>query len=222
MDGYFNVMVHYGGKFVDRETLNYLGENIKWNCDTDIWSYFDLNDTFKEMECLFVEEMWYFTGVVMLEIGLKSLTDDKGAIEMINIARRDGSVHLFVLHLVLKKTEISNNINGSGQHNVVVDENVQVPNSLEGQKNVLLNSSCKKFVVNLGEKFFVNLQKNECNFRKWLMTKIPCSHAIVYMKFLHKDPTDYIPTCFKKEAYAAFYAPIIHPINGGKVWKRTW
>ena len=52
--------------------------------------------------------------------GLKSLTDDKGAIEMINIARRDGSVHLFVLHLVLKKTEISNNINGSGQHNVVV------------------------------------------------------------------------------------------------------
>ncbi|KAH1221223.1 hypothetical protein GmHk_12G034696 [Glycine max] len=49
----------------------------------------------------------------MLEIDLKALTNDKGSMEMIDITKRDGSVHLFVLHPVLKQAK-----------------NVQVPNNL--------------------------------------------------------------------------------------------
>ncbi|KAG4967882.1 hypothetical protein JHK87_033533 [Glycine soja] len=50
---------------------------------------------------------------MMLEIDLKALTNDKGSMEMIDITKRDGSVHLFVLHPVLKQAK-----------------NVQVPNNL--------------------------------------------------------------------------------------------
>lgn len=68
-----------------------------------------------------IEEMWYFTGGMMLEIDLKALTNDKGSMEMIDITKRDGSGHLFVLHPVLKQAK-----------------NVQVPNNLVGKQNVTL------------------------------------------------------------------------------------
>lgn len=55
-----------------------------------------------------------------------------------------------------------------------------------------------------------------------MLSGIPCCHAISSMKFNNQEPRDCILTCFRKEAYESVYAPIIHAVNGTKLWKRTW
>ncbi|XP_047168923.1 uncharacterized protein LOC124837561 [Vigna umbellata] len=70
-------------------------------------------------------------------------------------------------------------------------------------------------------KFVVNLNSQECSCRKWLITGIPCCHAIVAMKFLNLDPEDYIPISFRRSTYDETYASIMFPVNGHLLWERT-
>jgi len=71
------------------------------------------------------------------------------------------------------------------------------------------------------EKFFVNLQRRSCDCRKWYLTSLPCCHAIACMRSQDIDINDYVPDIFKKEQYAACYAPVIYPANGQSLWERT-
>ena len=48
-----------------------------------------------------VETFWYKAAGKDLNHGLKQLFDDIGALEMVDIARCEGHVHLYVLHPVL-------------------------------------------------------------------------------------------------------------------------
>ncbi|KAL2338837.1 hypothetical protein Fmac_013283 [Flemingia macrophylla] len=61
-----------------------------------------------------------------------------------------------------------------------------------------------------GEKFSVNLQAYECSCRKWMLTRIPCCHAISCMNYMNLDPKEYIPQYFRKAAYELVYAPLIY------------
>ncbi|WVZ26315.1 hypothetical protein V8G54_004859 [Vigna mungo] len=57
--------------------------------------------------------------------------------------------------------------------------------------------------------------------RKWLLTGIPCCHAIAAMKFLNLDPENYVPIWFRRSTYEEAYASIIFPVNGHLLWERT-
>jgi hypothetical protein len=72
-----------------------------------------------------------------------------------------------------------------------------------------------------GDKFVVNLQTKECSCRKWMLTGIPCCHAIASILKKVQKPEDYIPNYYRKETYVACYTPLIKPVNGQSVWKKT-
>jgi hypothetical protein len=79
-------------------------------------------------------------------------------------------------------------------------------------------------VININsttEKFYVNLLRRSCDCRKWLLTGLPCCHAISCMKNQDMDINEFVPDIFKKDQYAACYAPIIYPANGQNLWERT-
>lgn len=61
------------------------------------------------------------------------------------------------------------------------------------------------------EKYIVDLTKMECTCRRWMLTGIPCCHAITCYIDRREDPENAIPLIYRKEAYQAVYNPIILP-----------
>jgi len=45
----------------------------------------------------------------------------------------------------------------------------------------------------IGEKFVVDIDKQECSCRKWTITTIPYYHAFTTIKFLNLNGEDYLP-----------------------------
>ncbi|GKA47803.1 retrovirus-related pol polyprotein from transposon TNT 1-94 [Tanacetum coccineum] len=56
-------------------------------------------------------------------------------------------------------------------------------------------------VRNGSEVFRVDEQQRTCTCRMWQLVALPCPHSIAVIFKLNKRPEDYIPTCFKKDAY---------------------
>ncbi|KAF7845481.1 putative transcription factor interactor and regulator CCHC(Zn) family [Senna tora] len=71
------------------------------------------------------------------------------------------------------------------------------------------------------EKYVVDLQKEECSCRLWMLTGIPCCHGVSAIHFMRRNPEDLIPGCFRKEQYVECYRHIIHPTNGKNMWPST-
>ena len=69
--------------------------------------------------------------------------------------------------------------------------------------------------------FVVNLKELSCTCRKWLITAIPCCHAVTAIKHMKKSPEDYIPVCFRKQTYEECYSHMIFPPKGEKMRKIT-
>ncbi|CAL5195440.1 unnamed protein product [Lathyrus oleraceus] len=72
-----------------------------------------------------------------------------------------------------------------------------------------------------GEKYVVNLSKKECSCRMWMLTGLPCFHAMSCMKNQHLQIDDFSPDCYKKDLYEACYSPIIYRINGEALWTKS-
>jgi len=70
------------------------------------------------------------------------------------------------------------------------------------------------------EKYHVNLLRRECDCRRWLLTGLPCCHAISCMKSQNMNIYEYVPDCYKKERYADCYSSVIYPANGQCLWER--
>ena len=66
----------------------------------------------------------------------------------------------------------------------------------------------------LGERFTINLASNECTCRKWILTGIPCVHAITCMRYMNINPKDFITNYYKKPHYETVYQLIIYPTLG--------
>ncbi|KAG4912454.1 hypothetical protein JHK82_053042 [Glycine max] len=66
----------------------------------DRWSYFEITGILNEKGYKDVETLWYKVVGKDLNHGLKQLVDDASAWEMVDIARCEGRVHLYVLHSV--------------------------------------------------------------------------------------------------------------------------
>jgi len=72
-----------------------------------------------------------------------------------------------------------------------------------------------------GETISVSLGTNECSCRKWLLTGLPCVHAISAMRYMELDIYQFVPECYMREKYEACYRPILQPVNGKSLWERT-
>jgi len=86
-------------------------------------------------------------------------------------------------------------------------------------------SSDKLFEVRhvslIWDKYTVNIKTQEFSYRKWIISGIPCCHAIVAMNFLNLKAEDYIPYWFKRSTYEEIYNSIIFPVNGHLFWETT-
>ena len=89
---------------------NMMGETTTWFCDPDTWGYFEVIARLKELGHVSLKELWYsLGGGTVLEDRLELLCDDRGATHMVNLARLNGVVHLYVVH-EMTKPEIINMI----------------------------------------------------------------------------------------------------------------
>jgi len=68
-----------------------------------------------------------------------------------------------------------------------------------------------------GDTFSINLLRRECFYRKWLITGLPCCHAIACMKDQDINIDDYILYNYLKEKYEACYRLMTYPANGQKL-----
>jgi len=73
----------------------------------------------------------------------------------------------------------------------------------------------------VGDKYTVNIESQECSYRKWLISGIPCCHAIATMNFLNLKAEDYIPYWFRHTTYKEIYNSIVLPVNGHLLWETT-
>ncbi|WVZ03596.1 hypothetical protein V8G54_024402 [Vigna mungo] len=95
------IVVHHSGHFVndDNDDLKFDGEITGWCCDADLLSYFGILVSIKELGHMDIKELWYgLGGRTVHPDRLELLTDDKGAMHMLNIARLNDEVHLYVVH----------------------------------------------------------------------------------------------------------------------------
>ncbi|KOM54883.1 hypothetical protein LR48_Vigan10g077500 [Vigna angularis] len=99
------VVVHHCGNFVndDNGKLKFEGERAEWSCDPDLWSYFGIVASVKELGHMDIKELWYGLGGQSVDPDrLELLTDDRGAMHMLNIARLNNEVHLYVVHNMME------------------------------------------------------------------------------------------------------------------------
>ncbi|WVZ07735.1 hypothetical protein V8G54_021081 [Vigna mungo] len=95
------VVFHHGGKFLNDGSFGYRGgETSNLMIDIDRWSYFEMLAILKEMGYINVKELWYSLGGRVLEDKIELITDDKGAMHVVNIALLNGKAHVFVVHKV--------------------------------------------------------------------------------------------------------------------------
>ncbi|XP_017416428.2 uncharacterized protein LOC108327209 [Vigna angularis] len=92
---------HHGGKFINDSTLKYEGETTTLSFDPDMWSFFVVVSVVKSLRYENFKDLWYcLGGGLVLENRLEQLIDDRGAMHMANLARLNGEVHLYVVHVV--------------------------------------------------------------------------------------------------------------------------
>ncbi|XP_017413021.1 uncharacterized protein LOC108324591 [Vigna angularis] len=76
-----------------------------------------------------------------------------------------------------------------------------------------------------GEKMFevrhFAVMTNKFTCRKWVISGIPCCHAIAAMRFLNLDLEEYVLIWFIRSTYDETYASIIFLVNGHLLWERT-
>jgi len=89
-DDRFDVVVHRNSIFVHNGGFHYINEEKSiWSCDPDRWSYFEVLNAVKEIGYVNIKGMWY-----AVQKMFHLLLDDNGAINMVNVARHYGEVHL--------------------------------------------------------------------------------------------------------------------------------
>ncbi|GJZ22978.1 pentatricopeptide repeat-containing protein [Tanacetum coccineum] len=98
------------------------------------------------------------------------------------------------------------------------------------QKRLELNKDKHKFwhvipaggnlfeVRNGSEAFTVDEHKRTCTCRMWQLAGLPCPHSIVVIFKLNKRPEDYIPACFRKDAYYKAYHQYLTLLGGMTFW----
>ncbi|WVZ10489.1 hypothetical protein V8G54_015019 [Vigna mungo] len=89
------------GKLVNEGCLKYVGESDTMFFYPDKWSYFVVLSVVKALGYNGFKDLWYFVGCgPVLDNKLEPLSDDVRAMHMVNLAKLNGQIHLYVVHLV--------------------------------------------------------------------------------------------------------------------------
>ncbi|WVZ15218.1 hypothetical protein V8G54_012784 [Vigna mungo] len=89
------------GKFINDDILKYEGATTTLSFDPDRWSFFVVVSVVKSFGYDNFQDLWYCVGGgLVLENRLEELIDDIGVMHMANLARLNGEVHLYVVHVV--------------------------------------------------------------------------------------------------------------------------
>ncbi|XP_027936998.1 uncharacterized protein LOC114191801 [Vigna unguiculata] len=78
-----------------------------------------------------------------------------------------------------------------------------------------------RHIYMVGDTYTVNVDAQHCSCKKWLLTTIPCCHAIAAMNFINVNAEDFIPIWFRRSTYEEIYQSIIFPVNREVLWERT-
>ena len=66
----------------------------------------------------------------------------------------------------------------------------------------------------------VDLESGSCSCRFWGLTGLPCEHACSAIFYKGANPEDFINNYYTPEAYLAYYAYVVYPINGENMWPK--
>ena len=69
--------------------------------------------------------------------------------------------------------------------------------------------------------YLVHLAQRTCGCRRWDMTGIPCHHVVTAIYKSKQHPEDFVCQFFKKEFYMQAFTPIIYPVPGPDLWRKT-
>ncbi|WVZ14482.1 hypothetical protein V8G54_012048 [Vigna mungo] len=101
MEGDIEVVIHHGGKLVNEGCLKYEGECDTMYFEPDYLSYYVVVSVVKALGYVGFQDLWYSVGCgPVLDGKLEALSDDVRAMHMVNLARLNGRVHLYVAHSV--------------------------------------------------------------------------------------------------------------------------
>ncbi|WVZ12177.1 hypothetical protein V8G54_016707 [Vigna mungo] len=129
------IVVHHTGKLLtdDNGVFRFDGEIVEWSVDADLLSYFGIVASVKELGHMDIKELWYGLGGKSVHPDrLELLTDDKGAMHMLNIGRLNNEVHLYVVHNMVEPQIIEFIDWVGGEEGYGVDVEVQTEG--DGQK----------------------------------------------------------------------------------------
>ncbi|XP_047953996.1 uncharacterized protein LOC125200390 [Salvia hispanica] len=71
------------------------------------------------------------------------------------------------------------------------------------------------------EQFVVDIRDRSCSCRRWMLTGLPCPHAIAAIQMTGEDVDSFVAQCYSTETLQLVYAPIIYPVHGPDMWPRT-
>jgi hypothetical protein len=108
-----------------------------------------------------------------------------------------------------------------------LQKDIQINNHGEGyvfisdqQKCQILWNGKGGFEVeeNQYRRFTVNLEKMSCSCRYWVLSGLPCSHAISAIYTVGKDIEDFIAPCYMTDIYNQIYDHVLQPLEGKENW----
>ncbi|XP_041995666.1 uncharacterized protein LOC121745777 [Salvia splendens] len=79
------------------------------------------------------------------------------------------------------------------------------------------------YQVNTGrdEQFSVNLREQTCSCRRWMLARLSCPQAIAAIETISENVDSFVSNIYSKATFQQIYAPIIYPVLGPQLWKRT-
>ncbi|RDX97559.1 hypothetical protein CR513_19646, partial [Mucuna pruriens] len=184
-----------------------------------------------------------YLGGEYLDKGLKTLVDDNGEIEMINITKAEGKIYLFVLHPVndpctndvaegSEKKRDKDVAEGSGQEKDF-DENefdgfVEVDQVEEevgiAAKNKKGLSDSGYYSKDLDNDVDSDEDKDKCKRKPQVKGKpivTMLEEIMVYLMGKWATNRQRLPH-FKEETYESVYQHLLYPVNGEYLWHKTW
>ncbi|KAF3680511.1 hypothetical protein FXO38_02266 [Capsicum annuum] len=76
-------------------------------------------------------------------------------------------------------------------------------------------------VLDTGYRHIVDLSRQYCSFREWMLKGIPCPHAVAALHHKKLEPVNYISHWYNRETYMNTYSFFIQPVLNMKKWPQS-
>ena len=86
---------------------------------------------------------------------------------------------------------------------------------------MLWNGSGGYKIGHYNNTYVVNLENRTCVCGSWMLSGIPCCHAVCAIFDRHEQPEDYVSEWYSKEIYLNSYNFTMSTLNGKKFWPKS-